>query len=78
MEEYHKKDVESSLIKEIKYNTERNVLEVRLRQENREDRVYFYENVPKEAAIDFLNAESYGSHYNKHIKNNPEFGTFGR
>lgn len=65
---------ESSLIREVKYQADREVLEVRLAQETGEERVYFYEEVPRWAVVDFLAADSKGRYYNRNIKG--EYETF--
>lgn len=61
---------ESSFVREVKYDLDREVLEVRLEQDNKEDRVYFYEEVPKEEFDNLVSAESKGRYFNRNIKNN--------
>lgn len=70
MGKYHQKFTaeESSVIREVKYNPRREVIEVRIEQQSGEERVYFYEDVPEELYFDFLAADSKGRFYNNNIK----------
>lgn len=61
---------ESSFVREVKYDLEREVLEVRLEQDEGEDRVYFYEDVPQSEYDNLIEAESKGRYFNKQIKDN--------
>lgn len=66
--EYHTfTEDDSSFVREIGYDKDRQVLEVRIDQGNQE-RVYMYEDVPTEEFHWFLAADSLGRYYNNNIK----------
>jgi hypothetical protein len=56
-------DLDSQAIREILYESTRKVLTVKFHNGG----VYEYENVPKETAIDFFLAPSFGVYYNRYI-----------
>ena len=62
--------VESTAIKSIGYNEDKQILEVEILDTGR---VYKYFNVPLEEYMDFLDAKSLGEYYNRVIKENYEF-----
>ncbi|MDQ6609271.1 MAG: KTSC domain-containing protein [Bacteroidota bacterium] len=62
--------VESTAIKSIGYNEDKQILEVEILETGR---VYKYFNVPLEEYIDFLEAKSLGEYYNRVIKENYEY-----
>jgi len=62
--------VESTAIKSIGYNEDKQILEVEILETGR---VYKYFNVPLEEYMDFLDAKSLGEHYNRVIKENYEY-----
>ena len=62
--------VESTAIKSIGYNEDKQILEVEILETGR---VYKYFNVPLEEYMDFLDAKSLGEYYNRVIKENYEF-----
>lgn len=62
--------VESTAIKSIGYNEDKQILEVEILDTGR---VYKYFNVPLEEYMDFLDAKSLGEYYNRVIKENYEY-----
>jgi hypothetical protein len=62
--------VESTAIKSIGYNEDKQILEVEILDTGR---VYKYFNVPLEEYLDFLDAKSLGEYYNRVIKENYEY-----
>ncbi len=62
--------VESTAIKSIGYNEDKQILEVEILETAR---VYKYFNVPLEEYMDFLDAKSLGEYYNRVIKENYEY-----
>jgi hypothetical protein len=62
--------VESTAIKSIGYNEDKQILEVEILETGR---VYKYFNVPLEEYMDFLDAKSLGEYYNRVIKENYEY-----
>ena len=62
--------VESTAIRSIGYNEDKQILEVEILETGR---VYKYFNVPLEEYMDFLDAKSLGEYYNRVIKENYEF-----
>lgn len=62
--------VESTAIKSIGYNEDKQILEVEILETGR---VYKYFNVPLDEYMDFLDAKSLGEYYNRVIKENYEY-----
>ena len=62
--------VESTAIKSIGYNEDKQILEVEILETGR---VYKYFNVPLEEYMDFMDAKSLGEYYNRVIKENYEY-----
>ena len=62
--------VESTAIKSIGYNEDKQILEVEILETGR---VYKYFNVPLEEYMDFIDAKSLGEYYNRVIKENYEY-----
>jgi hypothetical protein len=62
--------VESTAIKSIGYNEDKQILEVEILETGR---VYKYFNVPLEEYMDLLDAKSLGEYYNRVIKENYEY-----
>ncbi len=60
---------ESSFILSSKYNEELKTLTVNFKDET----VYEYSNMPKEAFIAFKESRSQGEHFNRHIRNNKDY-----
>lgn len=60
---------DSSFVKEILYNPERKVLEVRLKpNEEHPDKVYLYENVDENIYEEFISSNSKGRYFNEKVK----------
>ncbi len=62
--------VESSAIKSIGYNEDKQILEVQILETGR---IYKYFDVPLEEYIDLLDAKSLGEYYNRVIKEKYEY-----
>ncbi len=62
--------VESSAIKSIGYNEDKQILEVEILETGR---VYKYFNVPLEEYLDLMDAHSLGKHYNMNVRDKYEY-----
>ena len=62
--------VDSTAIKSIGYNEDKQLLEVEILETGR---VYQYHDVPLEEYFDFMDAKSLGEYYNRVIKENYGF-----
>ncbi len=62
--------VESSAIKSIGYNEDKQLLEVEMLESGR---IYKYFDVPFEEYLDFMDAPSYGKFYSTNIRDKYEY-----
>jgi hypothetical protein len=62
--------VESTAIKSIGYNEDKNILEVEILETGR---IYKYFDVPLEKYLDLMEAKSLGEYYNRVIKEKYEY-----
>ncbi len=62
--------VESSAIKSIGYNEDKQILEVEMLESGR---IYKYFDVPLEEYLDFMDAPSYGKFYSLNVRDKYEY-----
>ena len=62
--------VESTAIKSVGYNEDKQLLEVEILETGR---IYQYKGVSVEEYLDFMDAKSLGEYYNRVIKENYEY-----
>lgn len=62
--------VESSVIKSVGYNEDKQLLEVQFLETGK---IYQYNHVPLEEYFDFMDAKSLGEYYNREIRTKYEY-----